>query len=593
MPIQYTKLSEHEELKGTLLQVCNSKDISFSVLQYKAQGNLFYSHDKGMYSEDAERQELQMEAFLGLARKESVDLAITPEASVPWETAEKILTGQIKRPREGKLWYLGMEGISLDEFEDKLEEWKKRDDVVIIVSEIGNKCKHVNSAFYFFMTEKGKLALVIQVKTSGMKDLAFENEQNDLSTGNEIFLLDLNGEEVAQNIVAGMICADIFRINATDFCREFHGKTPLILHIQMNPKPYYKEMVSFRNTFFRDSEIGRSQIITANWGRHTSIRQEGEPFDEKKKGYMDSGSTVYMNLLFNHESCEFREILCQASFIKHMGEVQQLGFEYFLTEKYEIWKLQEAIDVVNYRMKKGSCMEGQSFTTRKAMPFLIDKYGFDDRNSLNRKTEKTCDCGEMQEIFGILEKGCEDVERCASQSCKECRRFYVDALISLCLGEEVWEEYMAPDEKSARAVQTLYQNCRDTKKKLLLGELVRELRKGKMPERFGAFNTEDSFLFAINDDCARNGGNYRYNLKLKENAQGIGRLLVIYIGHTDLAEAKKRFTDIQSAVHEDMRDKVLLYYSDSGGIKAYDEPYIEESISKNNNDYSKDIESFL
>ena len=65
-----------------------------------------------------------------------------------------------------------------------------------------------------------------------------------------------------------------------------------------------------------------------------------------------------------------------------------------------------------------------------------------------------------------------------------------------------------------------------------------------------------------------------------------------YIGHTDLATVRKRFSDLQRSVHEDMQDKVLLYYSDSRGIRAYDEPYIEESILKDNSDYSKDIESF-
>ena len=99
-------------------------------------------------------------------------------------------------------------------------------------------------------------------------------------------------------------------------------------------------------------------------------------------------------------------------------------------------------------------------------------------------------------------------------------------------------------------------------------------------------------MFAVNDNCARNGGDYRYNLNLKNGGQGIKRLLVVYIGHAGLADAKKKFTDLQQAVHEDMQDKVLLYYADSDGIKVYDEPYIEESILKGNSDYCKNIESF-
>ena len=104
MGVKYTKLSEYEELKETSLQVCNSESEHFSVLQYKAQGILLYSHERGMYSENVEEQKGQVEAFLKLARKEGVDLAISPEASVPWEIAEKILEGNLKPPRKGKLW---------------------------------------------------------------------------------------------------------------------------------------------------------------------------------------------------------------------------------------------------------------------------------------------------------------------------------------------------------------------------------------------------------------------------------------------------------------------------------------------------------
>lgn len=87
MGVKYTKLSEYEELKETSLQVCNSEKEHFRVLQYKAQGTLLYSHERGMYSEKAEEQKGQIEAFLKLARKKGVDLAISPEASVPWEIA--------------------------------------------------------------------------------------------------------------------------------------------------------------------------------------------------------------------------------------------------------------------------------------------------------------------------------------------------------------------------------------------------------------------------------------------------------------------------------------------------------------------------
>lgn len=52
MSLKYTFLSEKAGMKGTRLQICNDEKRSVSVLQYKAQGCLLYSHEKGMYSEN-------------------------------------------------------------------------------------------------------------------------------------------------------------------------------------------------------------------------------------------------------------------------------------------------------------------------------------------------------------------------------------------------------------------------------------------------------------------------------------------------------------------------------------------------------------
>ena len=107
MSLKYTFLSEKAGMKGTRLQICNDEKRSVSVLQYKAQGCLLYSHEKGMYSENQK--------------------------------------SQVKR-------------------------------------------------------------------------------QADLSTGEEIFILDLNGTDVAQNVFATLICADILNINCALIDETKSGK---------------------------------------------------------------------------------------------------------------------------------------------------------------------------------------------------------------------------------------------------------------------------------------------------------------------------------------------------------------------------------
>lgn len=103
MTIKYTLLSGIEELKSTILQVCNSEKSNLSILQYKAFGNLFYSHERGMHSEDTAKQVTRMKQFLQLADKQSVDLVIAPEASVPLGIIHEIINGHSLRPERGKL----------------------------------------------------------------------------------------------------------------------------------------------------------------------------------------------------------------------------------------------------------------------------------------------------------------------------------------------------------------------------------------------------------------------------------------------------------------------------------------------------------
>lgn len=324
MSIKYTSLSENTNIKGTRLQICSGEEKSVSVLQYKAQGRLLYSHTKGIYSEDKEKQIKQIHEFLKIANDNGTDLVVTPEASVPLDIIKDIIDDKEIRPEEGKLWCLGAEGISKQDYALLVDEWSKRQDIVFVWTQDIKKRKHINALFYFFQTANNQLAVVLQVKTGAMRDISFSNEQADLSTGQEIFVLDLNGMNVADNVLATLICADILNVNCADFCKEFHGKSPVILNIQMNSKPFHQKIIGFRRTFFEDNDIRNAQMIVANWGRETTIHEEGGI--QVDKGYSDSGSTVYFSLGNNHGQSSISSIFENRDFIiKGIGESQKSG----------------------------------------------------------------------------------------------------------------------------------------------------------------------------------------------------------------------------------------------------------------------------
>lgn len=592
MSIKYTFLSENEKLAGTALQVCNDENGKFSVLQYKAEGCLRYSHQRGMYSEDEKMQTERICEFLKMAQKQGSDLVIAPEASVPLAVVKKIICGEFI-PEAGKLWCLGGEGIAKEDYKDLLEEWNQNDEIIFIHSEAINFGKYVNAMFYFFLAADGRLTMVLQAKIGGMRDIFFAHEQADLSTGTELFVVDLHGAKKAENVLVTLICADILNINAIEFCNTFHGKSPIVVNIQMNAKPFHGKIVEFRRSFFGDGLIRNGQLLAANWGRGTSIRQEGAV--EPPRGHSDSGSVIYLSIEHNHGEDTLKEILTQPKFVEHIGETQQSGLEYFLTNTYELWKIQEDIQVASYFLKRGYRQNTKSnILEKRYLPYIVEKYRFNSGNRLEADTERKCDCLEVNEILQMMgsKRASRDIKKCAGQSCRECVRFYIDALVSLCLGEDVLEEYLVSDGKSRKASQTLYQDSKEKKKKENLGKLVKCLTEKKFPERFGEFRENDDFCFVVNYDAAKNGGDNKYNLELQRANRNPRRILVAFLGYMNLEDIRQKYIEIKASVHEERQADILLYYIDDNGRQVYSEPYEQTSISIHNNDFSQNIESF-
>lgn len=591
MQLKYTRLSKNEKLKGTMLQVCNNEK-HLSVLQYKASGRLLYSHERGMYSEDHNKQVTQMRNFLHCAKDNGTDLVIAPEASVPLEIIEEIIEGENLRPDRGKLWCLGAEGIAKEEYEKLVDKWDKNNLIVFVHSTIVNLRKYVNTAFYFCLNSKDELTVVVQAKTGAMRDIFFEHEQDDLSLGEEIFIFDLNGNEKAKNVLATLICADILNVNATDFCANFHGRYPLILNIQMNSKPFHGKIIDFRETFFKDQEIREGQMLVANWGRGTTIREETS--SASPSGHSDSGSAVYLSLSHNHGEDRPSILLQNPVFVREgIGEAQTSGFEFFLCRHYEVWKLHENIEVAHYVLKKGYINNtGTDPLSRRYYPYVSHKYAYKSTDKLEEYSAFTCDCSEMQELFAYVnDKASVEITACAEQTCDRCVRFYVDALISLCLDEGILDEFMIKDYKSHRAVQALYQDSKAVDKKRKMRRLVEGMNRTTFPERFGHFNENRRFYFKIDSDTAERGGNNIYNLEVK-CGETKRHILVVYLGDIDSSEIEERYYNIKKKVHEDRQADILLYFTDSNGLQVYSKPYEQESILPHNHDFSINNESF-
>lgn len=595
MSIKYTFLSEKMGLEDTYLQVCDDSP-NFSVLQYKEKGCLLYSHNRGMYSEDSTKQICQIVDFLRKADELGADLVITPEASVPLSIIHDIINGNMPQPDIGKLWCLGIEGMSKSDYISLVDEWGNKDEIVFIYPKGVAMKKHVNSLLYIFKTESGKLAIVLQAKIGAMRDVAYQHEQADLSLGKEIFILDLNGTQHAHNVLATLICADILNENVVDFCKEFHEKYPIILNIQMNPKPYHREIMDFIECFFGDNIIRKGQILVANWGRETTIREETVP-TPVSKGHEDSGSTIYLSLEINHGERSVDSVLTDVDFVvKGINQGQKKGLEYFLSGSYELWKIQEDIHIIYYFLKKGYQLRtGHNILMSQFAPTINKRYKYNINNML-QEDEKSicCDCGEVEEIRSILgnTRASDEVIICADKKCGNCVRFLIDSLVSLCLNEKILDEYQIKNGKSFRTAQTLFQDSKETTKKQKLKDFRTGLEEIKFPERFGEFNENRKFKFSVNPDACIRNGNYKYNLELENDKETKNkRVLAVFLGYTTIEDVCQQYVKLKKTLHEDLQDNILIYYVSTSGIQLYKEPYEQESFLASNNDFSKDIET--
>ncbi len=107
-----------------------------------------------------------------------------------------------------------------------------------------------------------------------------------------------------------------------------------------------------------------------------------------------------------------------------------------MTRQYEIWKIQEEIQVAYYEKKVGNSKSFErDIMGRQFYPFIVQKYRYNDKDILEEDKENRCDCDEMKEILNTMQhRASDDIKSCANKNCKDCSRFYADALISWCLG---------------------------------------------------------------------------------------------------------------------------------------------------------------
>jgi len=231
----------------------------------------------------------KVNSFIDESINEKADLILTPEYSVPYETIDALVSKK-DDIRRGSLFCMCAEGASQERVEEYLTKWSQTDKCYVYDISYKNSddrkfwCVlfYVFKISFFYNDKDGDDILIIipQCKTTHMRDEKFYFETGNLSTGDDIFIFDIEHENDyrrignSNNKFFSMLCSDVFEqdqyISHIRRMQEKENSGIIIFHPQLNQKPMHGSFNVFRQRVFE--LLGENAaIITSTWGKNTKV----------------------------------------------------------------------------------------------------------------------------------------------------------------------------------------------------------------------------------------------------------------------------------------------------------------------------------
>jgi hypothetical protein len=208
-------------------------------------------------------------AIARVAFDSAVDLLVTPEYSFPWDTLFELLE-EGTAPRQGQLWVLGCESLTLAQLSDL--KGKFAPSVVVLHEDLPEAqpttARYVDPVAYVFRTKMShsglpQLAMVVQFKTCPSGD-ARNTEATRMARGNSVYLFEKGSEVRLMTIV----CSDAFAL--TDELVDETYENLLLLHLQLNEKPRHEDYMRYRRRLYSFA-CDRTELICLNWAENITL----------------------------------------------------------------------------------------------------------------------------------------------------------------------------------------------------------------------------------------------------------------------------------------------------------------------------------
>jgi len=313
--------------------ICLKQDhLLYRSLLMQLVGQIEYDND-GIRILDSDLATAKFEKFIEKALEENVDLAVTPEYSCPWTSIDQFISnGQL--PSDGKIWVLGCQSIKPRELSEIINNHENITWIYDeqLVSRSINENKFFDPVCLIFKTRDAqnviRNVIIVQFKTHGFGGNGFEWERDYSIPGNTLY--NLENLRPSTRLIC-IICSDTLQgIDFTSIENDFFKNSPLlIIHIQLNQKPFQGNYKMYRNILYSKGRMEDydKELICLNWARNVTYFED----DEEKIFNKYGGSGLYaktnqFNLIDSRINDNHRKGLYYTSWIDKKSNVYFLNY---------------------------------------------------------------------------------------------------------------------------------------------------------------------------------------------------------------------------------------------------------------------------
>lgn len=520
----------------------NQRGNVIKIAQWQPHGEIKFEESKGFFSALEEHGQKAL-SFLAQAKEKKSDIVITPEYSFPWESLKQILDEKDLAPKNGKLWCLGMEGISSDDFEKFYGEYENHEQVFMTAE--SRELLSVNEFFsclaYVFVSGS-KTICVIQFKTTAASDKWAELESKGLTTGNDIYYFK---DRSTNHCLFSWICADALNQEVSNVKNQVNYQKCIILHPQLNPKPLHESFEQMRKSFL-DYSQRNTRILAQNWGKGSFLIEE----DGTKIQITDSYSAFYC--------CEEQN---NREFMTLYRKNKSKGMNVAKNNHILVWHMPPKEHCIFYSI---DCFDFSTLNNATAS----HKEPLGNQYMEYNEAEKRWEEKDVCDICSIDWKWLK--ESFALDKCEEgrCAVGALSHFFAILFGKKMYSELELKDGCSQVVYNEItYDSEEVSKQRERIEYVIEALEANNIPTKFSELKNSN-YIWILHE---------KGNLIVKDGEKN--EICVVYVDSSKESVINRGIVTFQNLMGEESKDRMLLYHISSSGIKYYDKIY-NTDISK-------------